>query len=257
MTLTIQELLNQVFTVEDLMTPRQELRTVERQNLSTAPTLAGEEGFDLIPIIEQGRILGVWHNRATDIEPLTERWLITRDTSIPDLLDLFIRSGQPGFLVLHRQEVVGLVTPADLNKLPTRVYVYNLIGELELKLARMIQNHCKRDRTKLRQVFGEQLWERLSEENEELKRGNVDINPVQLLYLSDLLNIVIRQKELYTKLGFPSGTKVKETVGGLNELRKITMHLVRPLLQRLPEDLQTLQDRLRRVRELLQRLEGS
>ena len=56
--------------------------------------------------------------RATNAIALTDDWLISADTSVPALLDAFIHAQEPGTPMFQRQEVIGLVTPADLNKLP-------------------------------------------------------------------------------------------------------------------------------------------
>ena len=72
---------------------------------------------------------------------LTRPWVVSSDTTIPDLLGLFVETERPGFLVLHGQTVVGLVTPADFNKMPARIYFYNLIGKLEIELADLATGH--------------------------------------------------------------------------------------------------------------------
>lgn len=250
MTLTLQTLLDQVFTVEDLMTPRKQLFEVEPGDLQNARIEAEQQGFDLVPIIENDCIIGVWHQQAINFEPLTDRWLVSRDTSIPDLLTLFVESQRPGFLVLHRQEIIGLVTPADLNKLPMRVYIYNLIGELELGLAALMQDHFQINRMEaIRQKLGEDRWQKITESEERLRKGNVDVDPIQLLYLNDLVNIVCKTEDLLTKLKM-SGTEAKK-LGGLVRLRDRTMHPVRPLLEQYPDDLWKLHERLQRIENVL------
>lgn len=253
MALPIHALLDQVFTVESLMTPWDQLDKVERGCIDEAPVKAQKGHFDLLPVMENGQVIGVWHAEAINFERLTDRWLISRDTPIPYLLTLFIESKRPGFLVLHRQEVVGLVTPADLNKLPARVYVYNLIGELELTLAALIQDQFKTNQVEIiRQKLGEERWQFITQADERLKQENVDVDPVQLLYLSDLVNIICGTENLLARLGL-SGTQAKK-LGGLVELRDRTMHLVRPLMEKFPKDLIKLHQRLQRIEDVRQRV---
>lgn len=251
MTLSIQALLDQILTVKDLMTPRADFCCVSGDRLSEASVIAQEMSFDLLPVEESGRLVGIWYDGVTDFEPLTDRWLVSRDTSIPDLLTLFVESQRLGFLVLHCQEIVGLVTPADLNKLPVRVYVYNLIGELELRLAGVVQNYCGNDLDKLCRALGEKRWKELVKKSKQMKKGNVDINPVQLLYLRDLLYLIITQPIVLNKLGLSS-----DLLLDLNNLRNQTMHLVRPLLEQPPEDLTKLHERVQRIEDILQYLEA-
>jgi hypothetical protein len=211
--------------------------------------------FDLLPVTEGGRIVGILHEATEEPEALTDRWLVSRDTGVPDLLALLVDSGQPGFLVLHRQEVVGLVTPADLNKMPARVYVYNLIGELELALASRIRARFSSEANQLLQSLSKKRRETLVNQIDELVEGNVDVDPVQLLRLSDLINVVAKDPALRTELGFTSRKATEKALNGLNDLRNQTMHLVRPLLERVPEDLRKLQERISRAREVLGRIE--
>jgi hypothetical protein len=251
------DLLEQVFTAETLMTARDELRTWERgTDLSPIHEEARKQHYDLIPVTENGRIVAVLRTGATEAEPLRDQWLVSRDTGIPDLLTIFAKSRRPAFLVFHRQDVVGLVTPADFNKLPARIYVYNLVGELELALASCIRNHFGEDSERILQRLSKGRRHDLEEDHGELIHGNVDIDVVQLLDLSDLVNIVIKRKELREELGFPSGNQAKNALNSLVDLRNRTMHLVRPLLERIPEDLLRLDDRLRRAECILQRLNG-
>lgn len=186
----MQLLLDQVFTAEDLMTPVKDVERAEPGNLDAARTKAIEERYDVLPVFKNEHIIGIFRVDTAEPEPLTDRWLISRDTPILDLINLFVETEQPAFLILHRQEVIGLVTPADLNKLPARVYVYNLIGELELKLAALVQTHFRSDQARFRQALSDERWKKIASDYVRLKRGNADVDPVQLLYLKDLINIV-------------------------------------------------------------------
>lgn len=254
--------LEQVFTVETLMTPRAKLLTWELgADMSEARAEAGRRRFDLLPLAEEGRIMGVLHIDAESPELLTKKWLVSRDTGIPDLLSLFAESGQPGFLVFHRQDVVGLVTPADLNKLPARAFFYNLIGELELSLAVLIRNHfnaqLEQDPDSLLQLLSGTRRAALQDERNALIQGNADIDLIELLYLSDMVNIVAKQSRLRDALGFSSRNQAEDTLGGLNALRNSTMHPVRPLLEDIPDDLLKLHRRVQRATDVLSKLQSA
>lgn len=256
MTPLMWELLQQVFTVETLMTPCGDLLSWEYgTDLSALRAKAKQQRFDLIPVTEGDRIVGLLCGEAEEPEPLTDQWLVSRDTGIHDLLNLFVESGRPGFLVFHRQDVVGLVTPADLNRLPARVYFYNLIGELELALAAYIRRHFAHDPDGILLALSEKRRKDVKEQERGLVKGNVDIDVVEQLYLSDLIDIVEKTDSLRSGLGFPSRKAAHGALGGLNELRRQTMHLVTPVLKRVPDDLTKLHRRVERAKEILHRLE--
>ncbi|HSR32867.1 MAG TPA: hypothetical protein VLY63_20070, partial [Anaerolineae bacterium] len=60
---------------------------------------------------------------------------------------------------------------------------------------------------------------------------------------------------LRSRLGFSSRRAVENALGGLNDLRNRTMHPVRPLLTRIPEDLERLRRYGQQAGEILRRLE--
>lgn len=243
------------FTAELLMTPREELFTWEVTNdLSEARTEAERRHFDMIPLTEEGHIVAVLlMEEASEPEPITDRWLISQDTSIDDLGPLFAESGRPGFLVLHRQDVVGLITPADLNKMPARVYFYYLIGEVEVALAARVEDHFEANESALLECFSEDRRETLPEQWSAMVEGNADVEIIQTLYLSDLVTAVAKTPNLRSALGFRSRKQTENALGGLVELRHRIMHLVRPLLEEVPEDLSALLDRAARANEVLGR----
>lgn len=249
-------LLRQVFTVETIMTPRRDLLTGEQgTDLASVWAEARRRRFDLLPITRNGRIVEVLLVEDGEREPLTDRWLVSRDTAIPDLLQILLESGRPGFFVFQRQEVVGLFTPADLNKLPVRVYLYFLIGEVELALTLQIRSHFAAKPEEALQMLSAKRRGELEEQIAGLTEQNIGVDPVQLLRLSDVINIAAKHGPLRSRLGFSSRRAVENALGGLNDLRNRTMHPVRPLLTRIPEDLERLRRYGQQAGEILRRLE--
>jgi hypothetical protein len=188
-------------------------------------------------------------------EPLTNRWLVSHDIGIPDLLALFVDSRSPGFFAFHRQDVIGLVTPADLNRLPSRVTFYHLIGALEMALGAWLRGRFRGRPRDLLLLLDRWRRERLAEQQQRLVEGNVDIEIVEQFYLSDLIDVVRRHEGLRQELGFPSRSAARRATSGLNDLRNRTMHVVRPLVESVPDDLIRLHDRAARARDLLARVE--
>jgi hypothetical protein len=168
------------------MTPREALLTCQKgSDFSTVCADAQRKGFDVVPVTENKRITGVLLTKAASSEPLTHEWLVSNDTGIVDLLNLFVESDRPGFLVFRRQEGVGLVTPADLNKLPARVCFYNLVAELELALVAFVSNMQQ-----FHPALSEEISLAVEDRKRLLKSGDADVEPAQLLCLSDFVNII-------------------------------------------------------------------
>jgi hypothetical protein len=243
------EALERVFTVERLMTPRIELMSL-RYDDKQSP----RPDFDVVPAVDGERIVGVFEKESPNMLPLSDRWLITRDTGIPELLDLFVETRQKAYLVYSRNEVIGLVTPADLNKLPARAYIYNLIGELETVLATIIRAHFGENISEMIGKLSEKRQNGVRQRQAELEQGNADVELVETFFLSDLITIVEKTAELQQKLGLPSRSKTEKLFSGINVIRTQTMHLVKPLLVNVPQDLETLQDRIKRIKDILNQL---
>lgn len=248
--------LSEVFTAQDLMTPKDRL-SVQDLDLQDQFAPSAAQPYDVIPVVKRDRIVGVLEKGVPEVQPLSDRWLISRDTGIPDLVNLFATTQQKAFLVLHKQDVIGLVSPADLNKLPARVFIYNLIGELELGLTQLIASQFENGRDSLIELLSAGRQEELREIRDELLSGNADVDLLQYLYLSDLINIIAKQPELRKSLGFSSRKSAENYMNGLNALRNQTMHFVRPLLQNVPEDIDKLHQHIQRVEEIQARLPGA
>lgn len=245
--------LNEVFTAEDLMTPRDQLHSIAADNGET-PIPSESQQYDVIPVTEKGRIVGVLEKGAGEMQKLSEQWLVSRDTGVPDLLRLFTSTKRKAFLVLHKQEIVGLVSPADLNKLAARIYLYNLIGEMELGLMTLIKDHFEDRQDEFIQYLSSERQEASSTLLQGLEAGNAELDLLQQLYLSDLINIVVKEPALREKLRLASRNQAGKALGGLNELRKRIMHPVKPLLEKVPEDLFSLHERVSRITDLLDQL---
>lgn len=171
-----EQRLGDAFTANTIMTPREELMCWEQgADLPAFCQRAREEHYDLAPVTEAGRIVGVLHVYDAETEPLTDRWLVSHDTGIADLLVLFSAGECPGFLTLGRQEVIGLVTPADLNKPPSRVYFYHLIGAIEIALGAWVQRRFKGQPHEILALLSQNRREELMEQQQMLVEGNVDI----------------------------------------------------------------------------------
>ncbi|MHB0859171.1 MAG: CBS domain-containing protein [Anaerolineae bacterium] len=244
-----------LFTVQDIMTPRSDLLCVA-SDVDWAERLAqaARKHYSIVPQVEAGRVVGIVHVEDGRQEPLTADWLVSRDTSIRVLLDSFCANGNSELLVLFGQDIVGLVTPADLNKLPARAYFYQVIGALEVALARLLQVCYHDDPDALLALLGAKRRRQIENEAANLAVGNADVDPVHRLYFSDLITCVAKSEECRARLGYDSRRSAQEDLGGLNKLRNCVMHAVCPMVTRVPNELPVLQDRLGRARRVLLKL---
>jgi hypothetical protein len=248
--------LNQLYPVQLIMTPFESLTCWEpggpkEECISEDGTLK----YDVLPVKREGQIIGVMtKKKPLEVQPLENNWLITHDTPISELVGLFVTTSKPAFLVFAQHEVVGIVTPADLNKLPARIYVYSLIGDVELQLSYLIRNEPGMTKEKILGLIGKNRSEDIRSDLARLRDQNVDVDAIQLLYLSDMLTVIQKTGALRKKLGYASRNEAEQGLSGINELRKKAMHLVRSLLEIMPDDLYSLQNRFEKISLILNRI---
>jgi len=244
---------NQAYTAKLIMTALPSMTSWEvgsNQDIYLNPD--GTLIYDVIPVTKNDEIIGfMTKDKPFEIQSIEKGWFVTRDTPISDLVNLFTETKRPAFFVFYRHEIVGILTPADLNKLPARTYIYSLIGDVELMLSELIRSEASISQNDILKNIGNGRASEIQKSLSKLQTQNVDIEVIQLLYLSDLLTIVQKIPILRERLGFSSRKKAEKGLSGINELRIRTMHLVKPVLSKMPDDLNSLQRRLSRIQSIL------
>ena len=202
------QLLEQVFTVETIMIPYEDLLIWDRQEpLESIWAEAQKYKIDTIPVSNGMVIDAVLERHSDQPKPLTYDWTITRDTSIPMIIQLFNESNKPCLFVISGQNIIGIVTPADLNQLTSRTYFYNLMAELERRIATHIRKHFDEDK---------KIWdlikdtEKQSKMQKKLADSSLELGVIHTLFLSDMVNIIKDDKKLREQLGFPSSNQVEK-----------------------------------------------
>ncbi len=135
------------------------------------------------------------------------------------------KSKIPFFLADPNDKVTGLVTLADLDKTPVKVYLFTLMSELELSLLEIVSKHFE----KFREICscGYCLQKRRTRENKGL--GHSRLEEYYYLYLKELIHMVTRLE------GFSENQKrLKDIIARkehekISELRNTIVH-PRPLV---------------------------
>jgi hypothetical protein len=137
-----------------------------------------------------------------------------------------------------------IITLPDINKRPVRTLCYQLLMQLETRLAEMIQEKYDSE-----ELFGELnhrtlgLW----------KQDEINDNKVHIaehMGISDIKKIVRKDGDMVDELGFESKNKFKDQLSGVVTLRNKIMHPTRTLAHDR-EHLEKQFDRLNRVDELV------
>lgn len=253
MKLNMWDEINEAYTAQLIMTPLLSLICWEvgsSQGDYVKPD--GSLKYDVIPVREKGNVIGfMTKEKPFETQIIEKGWIVTQDTPISDLVNLFGESNKPAFFVFYRDQIVGILTPADLNKLPARTYIYSLIGDVELMLSELIRNETGISNDEILNAIGAERSGYILQKLNELQNQNVDIEIIQLLYLSDMISVIQKTPVLRERLGFSSRSNAMNGLSGINDLRNKTMHLVNPILVNMPEDLISLRKRLKRIESIL------
>lgn len=138
-----------------------------------------------------------------------------------------------------------VITLPDVNKRSVRTLCYQLLMQLETRLAEMIQ-----ERYDSEELFGELnhrtlgLW----------KQDEINDNKVHIaehMGIGDIKKVVRKDGDMVDELGFGSKTKFKDQLSGVVSLRNKVMHPTRTLAHN-KHHLEKQRDRLERVNELVE-----
>ncbi|MFU8874357.1 CBS domain-containing protein [Micromonospora sp. SL4-19] len=216
-----------------------------------------DAGFDYAPVTRDGEICGYVRRvdlvdcsgpLAAQARPLTASRVIAGDTPLAALLPA-LRNAEFLFVV-DGHDIVGIVSPADLNKQPARTYFYLLVSTLELTLAERTRGFFD-DQDKALELLRESRRERIRERLAAEARDDVVADVVAAMDFTDLMNVVKKTEPIRSGFGsYSAGQWEKEVSAPLINLRHDVMHTVRTLATDAPSSLQRLiglDDQLRKL----------
>ncbi len=137
-------------TVDMIMTHRHRLMTCRPEDRVDAIMARNTDRFSFLPVEDaDGRIDGLykadhWFDKPAprqpigdDFETLSEDMVLGADASILE----FVKTAdeRQARLVVHDDEVIGLITLSDLQQLPVRAALFTLLTSFEMVMAKRIE----------------------------------------------------------------------------------------------------------------------
>lgn len=235
----MKDMLNQVqdmLTVDAIMVAKSDLLTWRpgTDDSHVQQTIRDEE-YNQVPVVnEHGEIRGLATVAVPDrtLPPITDyhhvapAWLVSADTSVRRLIDILDSSRHPARFVFQEDQVVGLVTYADLNDAVARTALYLLISQLEIKLARLLRRHDKSSWAYVGHL-SKRRQEKFAQLREEMAQKDVTHDPIEHFNLTDVFEAIRNEPDLRERLGFPSKSKFDKAKSGINKMRNTVVHSVR------------------------------
>lgn len=195
-----------------------------------------ERGFDVagVQTVRNGPVIGFVVRetlRSGSVKehtnPMNAEHLISDVTPLRDLLAV-LREKERVF-VLVGSEVKGIVTRADLNKPPVRIYLFGLVSLLEMHMQFWV-----------RRAYGEESWkEELKEDRleaaekiqAERRARNEQITLLDCLQFCDKRDLLLAKNDLRAKLGLTSKGKAQSVFKDAEDLRNRLAHSQEDLVQ--------------------------
>ena len=183
---------------------------------------------------EVGAVIGFVKREPLDksyvrdhLEPITAENLVSEATPLPQLLTT-LRDKEFTF-VLVGSEVNGIVTRADLNKPPVRVYLFGLISLLEMHLSFWVRSEY-RDNSWQNKLKKERL-EGAKSLFAQRKKRNQEIILFECLQFCDKRDLILDIQKLRNQLNLGSKKKAHSLLTKAEELRNKIAHSQEDLVQ--------------------------
>ena len=218
------------------------------------------KNYDIMPVKENGKFVGYVEKsllvKIKQIEPAIQQIkldiVVSADTRVHEMIDLFQKSRF--FFVNRANDLVGLVTYADLDKIPVRAWLFILISKFEFLLLQLIKNFHKgsswldeltpKRRKKIADLFDEK------------RRHDIDISLEDCLNFGDMIELLECDSKLRSFVGYSSKSSCKRECSGLDVLRNNVMHPSNSLVNNY-DGVKTLSERIERLQQATKRIESA
>jgi hypothetical protein len=183
--------------------------------------------FDVVGVRRDGHVVGfVERGRLEDgpcgeyLRPL-EQAAVLDDTAA--LLTVVVELNRAPFLFINvLGGVAGIVTPADLQKPPLRMWLFGIVTLIEMRFAELIKEHCPAE--SWREYLSEGRLEKAQALLEERSRRNQRLDLFDCLQFSDKGQVLARNEAIRQHTVFASRRQAEDAVKKLEQLRNNLAH---------------------------------
>lgn len=193
-------------------------------------------GFDLAGVQEhpQGPVIGFVERGSLEsgivrdyLQPIRVEDVISEATPLASLLSIF-KTRERAF-VLAASRIEGIITRADLNKPPVRIYLFGLISLLDMHLSFWVQDAYPNENWK--EMLAEIRLTKAERLCAERRARNQEINIIDCLQFCDKGDLVLARRDLRESIGLGSGHKTREMLKRSESLRNLLVHSQQELTQ--------------------------
>jgi hypothetical protein len=243
---------------------RWNLLTEEEASKDVAGRTMASSRFDILPVAHKneqtlkGYFKTVQPGNYNEIEfhAIEHHDIIPERVNLRELIDLFHREERFFYFVCHEHSlegISGLVSVVHLNNRLVRVFLYNLLTELELLMSEQLATIPESQLLELLEESNNTKHQKLINHFHSDQKEGYDTSLVEYLYLSDLVNFTMKLR-IFSRLGY-SRTRFDDHLNSLVALRNRIAHPSRSIVDN-KHTIHRLWKRLDRLDEALFRLKS-
>lgn len=193
----------------------------------TALIVMKEKNYDAVGVRERGAVAGYMVARDTGaglcgeyLQLFDQAIVLPDSTPMAELIRALNR--QPRVFIKFLGAVGGIVTPADLQDPPVRMWLFGLITLAEMRFKELIEKRFPGG--DWHEYISDARLAKAKSIQVERQRRNQDPSLLDCLQFSDKGQIVVRDKILREQIGFLSRKRGEQTIKGLERLRNNLAH---------------------------------
>jgi hypothetical protein len=214
-----------------------------------------EHRFDVLPVEKSHGVQEYYQTKQWNDFGSVQRKQVRYEDTLPlrtpirDVIRAFSADERTFYFLEHEGRVAGLISLANLNCRQVRVFLFGLVGELEIRLGRLLRHHFD-DEEALLPVISPGTQSRY----EDAKTEGVEVNITEHFNFRDYIHAVDK-KGLQTELGFTGNasddpkSRCNSALWKVNDLRNDVAHQKSLIKERASVD--TLWENVEEIERLL------
>ncbi len=152
--------------------------------------------------------------------PINEAKILSGNAQLSELV--LALDQVPYLFVNFLGEISGIVTRADLDDPPVRMWLFGLITLIEMRFLTLIERRFSDDGWQ--HYLSNKRLEKATSLQQERQRRKQDPQLLDCLQFSDKAQIVIRDEQLRQQIGFQSRRQAEQAIKNLEKLRNNLAH---------------------------------
>jgi hypothetical protein len=222
---TVRRIFTETFTARDVAEPLTSFDSgtsaAEVRDCMTALE------FDVVGVRRGGRVAGYVHRSSLENGACGDHLRAIEDSQLlqdtaPLMKVLTALSCAPILFVSTLGGVGGIITAADLQKPPVRMWLFGVVTLIEMRCTELIEHHCPDDSWK--PYLSEGRLQKAQTLLVERTRRNQSLRLLDCLQFSDKGQIIARHEELRNQTIFTSRRQTEDAVSKLEQLRNNLAH---------------------------------